>query len=121
MVETSQMVSFETIARLTDKQIVLANGRRFRRHAFRAELSSDNGHGYKTNRGARLVDPADPYTVAAFARQQLRAVAYEASQTTHGSNATVHTMDPDAVRAELDRIRDVVNAAGKEIDRRARL
>lgn len=121
LIETNRQVSFETIARITATQIVTADGRRFRRGGFRSELASDNGHGSQTSRRGRLVDPADPGTVAMFAQQQLRHVANEAQRTTYGPNATIHTMDPEAVRTELGRLADVINAARKEVDRRAHL
>lgn len=39
----------------------------------------------------------------------------------HGAGATVHTMTPEQVREALDNLDDQLNAARKEVDRRAGL
>jgi hypothetical protein len=119
--ETNRTVTFETIERLTATQIILTNGRKFRRRPGFWELKSDSGHGYPTNRGGRLVDPANAAVVTAYAQQQLLAFADEASTTTYGAGATVHKMNASAVRAELDRLADLLNKTRQEIGRRAGL
>jgi hypothetical protein len=120
-VDSGSTISFETIERLTKTVVILANRRRFRRGSGFHELDSDNGAGHRTNQRGHLLDPEDRHAVATFAQQQLRRVAHQAQATTYGAGATIHKLDPQAVRDELDRIADLINAARKEVDRRAHL
>jgi hypothetical protein len=121
VVETNGKVSFAKVTRLTKTQVVLDNDRKFRLAYGTKELPSDNGNGHRTNLGAHLDDPTSKHVVDAFARQELRRFAHEASTTTYGSAATIHTLDAAAVCDELNRLADLINAARKEISRRARL
>ncbi len=105
-------IEFVRIERLTATVIVLADGRRFRRAGHRKQL-------VKYDAGVQVMDPKDTSVVQAYARQLLRALAREASSTTYGSEATVATLNAEQVRAELDRIADLVNSSRRELDRRA--
>lgn len=120
LIEVNNQVAFETIDRLTATVIILANGRRFRRTDGRHdELSSDNGHGHKTNRNGKLAAPTDRRAINLYARQQLAALASDLGRITSGGTKTLYTMDAAAVVATLDDLRDQLNAAHKEICRRA--
>lgn len=107
-------IEFVRIERLTATVIVLADGRRFRRAGHRKQL-------VKYDAGVQVMDPKDPSVVQAYARQLMRALAREASSTTYGSEATIATLDAEQVRAEFDRLADLINTSRKELDRRAGL
>jgi hypothetical protein len=108
---------FVTIDRLTDTQIVLADGRRYRRVGHHRQLNAP-----RNQPDTRLVDPQNPAIVAMFARQKYREVLAAAEQPTRSSAPlTLDKMTPAQVTEQLDRLRDVLNAARKEIDRRASL
>lgn len=108
-------ITFAHIERLTATQIVLDNGRRFR-------LSSDHRElGASDSIRAKLMDPRDPYVVNHIARAMLKDFVREGTRITDGSGATIGTMDARAVRETLNDLADKLDAARKEIDRRAGL
>lgn len=112
---TSHTIEYVRIDRVTNTTVVLIDGRRYRRAGYRKQLGEVHGV------GSQLVDPADPGIVRQYARQLLRAFAREATSTTDGSAATVGTMDLEQVRAEFNRLTDMIGASRREIDRRAGL
>jgi hypothetical protein len=105
-------IEFVRIERLTATLIVLADGRRFARRNLAEQVKHP---------ACSLVDPKDPQVVDAFARQQLRTFARGADRLVSGSGATVQNMDAAEVRAALADLVDKLNAARKEVDRRAGL
>jgi hypothetical protein len=108
-------IEFVRIERLTKTVMELADGRRFQRSGYRKLL------GVAHSAGVQVCDPKDTSIVQAYARQMLRAFARQAVLTTDGSGATINTMDPEQVRAELDRLADLIDSTRKEVDRRAGL
>lgn len=105
---------FARVGRVTATVVVLADGRRYSRR----DLSE------RENRGrpdTRLADPKNPGVMAAFAREQLLDFARVADRLVSGSGATVFKMTPSDVRDALDDLADKLNAARKEVDRRAGL
>lgn len=103
-------VDFVEIGYLTKTQIVLVDGRRFRRSGSRTELGP-NGFD-------RLADPCDPSVVASYAREQLRAYAREAGRLVSGSGATVNAMTAVQVEHTLDDLHTKLQEARKELARR---
>lgn len=109
-------VTFAHIARLTPTTIVLDNGDRYRRGGDYAQIGVDK---YKLP--TRLVDPHSPDIANRVARALLLAVINDVGRVTTGAGATLRGMDAAAVRDVIDDLVDKLNAARKEIDRRAGL
>jgi hypothetical protein len=105
-------IEFVTVERLTQTLVVLIDGRKYSRRDL---------HEWGTHSTTRIANPHDPDVVEAFARQQLRAFVAAGERLIHGASATVHTMTPEQVRAAFDDLADQLNAARKEVDRRAGL
>lgn len=109
-------VTFAHIERLTPTQIVLDNGDRYRRGSDYAQLGVDR---YKLP--TCLVDPHSPHVVNRVARDLFRDVVRTGERITSGAGATIGQMDAAAVRDALADLADQINAARKELDRRAGL
>lgn len=118
--DTNRMIEFDTVARLTPTQIILAGGRRFNRAHLR-ELASDNGRGVKTNREGRLVDPTRKSVVDTYARQLFKEFVREAETITYGAGATIHQLGAAEIREELNRLSRLLSKTRLEIDRRTGL
>jgi len=117
--DTNRQIQFDTVARRTATQIILASGRRF--NTSLRELASDNGRGVKTNREGRLVDPTRASVIDTYARQKLKDFVFQAETTTYGSGATIHRLTAAQIRDELNRLANLLNQTRQEIDRRAGL
>jgi hypothetical protein len=109
---TLDTIEFVRVERLTATLVVLVDGRKYSRRDLRE---------WGRNSSTSIADPHREDVVEAFARQQLRTFVLAGECLVRGSGATVHTMSPVDVRAALDDLADKLNAARKEVDRRAGL
>lgn len=114
--DMDRSIDFARIARLTPTQIVLDNGNRYRRGGNHTQLSVG-----RNSLSTRLVDPNTPAIVNTTARKLLAGFVSAAQQYTHGSTATIYQLDAAGVRAVFNELADKLNAARKELDRRAGL
>jgi hypothetical protein len=108
-------ITFARIERMTATQIVLDNGRKFRREPDHREL------GTNSSVRSHLIDPSSSYVVNAEARRLLADFSRHINRITSGSEATVGGMNAADVRATIDGLVDKLNMIRKDIDRRAGL
>lgn len=105
-------IEFKRIARITDTQIILHDGRRFRRTGSRSQLH--------TTSPSSLHDPRSAHVVQAYARQLVSEYRHQVGRLTDGSAATLHTMSPRQVGSALRELDDHLHAAREALHRRIR-
>jgi hypothetical protein len=105
---------FVAIERMTPTKIMLVDGRSYRRGGSYKQFATGGV-------GTSLADPQAPNVLLRHAQSLLRQIARETDKIVNGAGATIYQLRLEDVRATLNDLADKIDAARKDLDRRAGL